>query len=195
MTEAEWLACEDSSRMLHHLLAVSRPVVTERKHRLLSSAYARRQGLGRVKLRQALDKLAEGGSGGALTDRARRLHEELFRDLGCGVRFGGQPAAQLRSYDRLCTMRAAAAPLFRDLFGYPSRPAPSLAPSVLAYGGGTVPRLAAAIYEERAFDRLPVLADALEDAGCTDADILGHCRAGGEHVRGCWVVDLALRKW
>jgi hypothetical protein len=59
---------------------------------------------------------------------------------------------------------------------------------------GTVPKLAAAIYDERAFDRLPVVADALEDAGCTDAAILGHCRAGGEHVRGCWAVDLELGK-
>ena len=58
----------------------------------------------------------------------------------------------------------------------------------------TVRRLAAAIYEERAFDRLPVLADALEDASCTDTEILGHCRSGGEHVRGCWVVDLILGK-
>ncbi len=47
-----------------------------------------------------------------------------------------------------------------------------------------------AIYSERAFDRLPLLADALEDAGCTDADILAHCRSPGPHVRGCWVVDL-----
>jgi hypothetical protein len=50
--------------------------------------------------------------------------------------------------------------------------------------------LARGIYTDRAFDRLPILADALEDAGCTDADILAHCRGGGEHVRGCWVVDL-----
>ena len=50
------------------------------------------------------------------------------------------------------------------------------------------------MYEDRAFDRLPLLADALEDAGCADADILVHCRNGGEHVRGCWVVDLLLGK-
>ena len=41
---------------------------------------------------------------------------------------------------------------------------------------------------------LPILADALQDAGCEDADILGHCRSGGPHVRGCWVVDLVLGK-
>ena len=43
-------------------------------------------------------------------------------------------------------------------------------------------------------DRLAILADALEDAGCDNADILNHCRQPGEHVRGCWVVDLVLGK-
>jgi hypothetical protein len=54
--------------------------------------------------------------------------------------------------------------------------------------------LARGIYEDRAFDRLPILADALIDAGCDDAAILGHCRGPGPHVRGCWVVDLVLGK-
>jgi hypothetical protein len=90
--------------------------------------------------------------------------------------------------------RPAQPDLLRDLFGSPFRPAPPLAPAILAWNGGTVPKLAAAIYDERAFDRLPVLADALEDAGCADAGILSHCRGGGEHVRGCWVVDLMLGK-
>jgi hypothetical protein len=40
------------------------------------------------------------------------------------------------------------------------------------------------------FADLPILADALEDAGCTEAAVLAHCRGGGEHVRGCWAVDL-----
>jgi hypothetical protein len=54
--------------------------------------------------------------------------------------------------------------------------------------------IAEAIYAERAFDRLPILADALEDAGCADADVLTHCRAHPEHARGCWVVDMVLGK-
>jgi hypothetical protein len=58
----------------------------------------------------------------------------------------------------------------------------------------TVFALAYGIYEERAFDRLPILADALEDAGCDHADVLTHCRGDGPHVRGCWVVDLVLGK-
>jgi hypothetical protein len=54
--------------------------------------------------------------------------------------------------------------------------------------------MAEVIYADSAFDRLPVLADALEEAGCTISDILDHCRGPGPHVRGCWVVDLLLGK-
>jgi hypothetical protein len=54
--------------------------------------------------------------------------------------------------------------------------------------------LAEAIYADRAFDRLPILADALEDAGCDDRDMLAHCRTDPDHARGCWVVDLILGK-
>jgi hypothetical protein len=57
-----------------------------------------------------------------------------------------------------------------------------------------VQTLAQAIYDHKAFDRMPILADALEEAGCTEEDILNHCRQPGEHVNGCWVVDLLLGK-
>ncbi|MBY0522733.1 MAG: hypothetical protein K2R98_05020 [Gemmataceae bacterium] len=67
-------------------------------------------------------------------------------------------------------------------------------PSWLDWSSGTVRKLAQVIYEQRTFDRLPILADALEDAGCSDADILTHCRQPGEHVRGCWALDLILGK-
>jgi hypothetical protein len=81
-------------------------------------------------------------------------------------------------------------PLLRDIFENPYRPGwvdPAWqTPQVVA--------VAEAIYEERAFDRLPIMADALEDAGCDNADILSHCRGPGLHVRGCWVVDLLLGK-
>ena len=51
------------------------------------------------------------------------------------------------------------------------------------------------MYEARDFGAMPILADALQDAGCEDAAILDHCRdANGVHVRGCWVVDLVLGK-
>jgi hypothetical protein len=58
----------------------------------------------------------------------------------------------------------------------------------------TVMALARAIQIDRAFDRLPILADALEDAGCDHPDVLAHCRGPGPHARGCWVVDLVLGK-
>ena len=48
--------------------------------------------------------------------------------------------------------------------------------------------------DAREFGNLPVLADALQDAGCENADVLDHCRGPGSHVRGCWVVDLVLGK-
>jgi len=67
-------------------------------------------------------------------------------------------------------------------------------PSWLTWNDGIVLKLAQAIYGDRAFDRMPVLADALEEAGCDNADILAHCRERGDHVRGCWVVDLLLGK-
>jgi hypothetical protein len=76
--------------------------------------------------------------------------------------------------------------MVRDIFVSPFRPVAL----DCTWTTSTVTALAQAIYDDRAFDRLPILADALEDAGCTDADILAHCRGGGEHVRGCWVVDL-----
>lgn len=77
-----------------------------------------------------------------------------------------------------------------DLFGNPFR-----AVTVdRAWLTPTVVSVAASIYTDRAFDRLPILADALEEAGCTNPDILGHCRSEGPHVRGCWVVDLILGK-
>jgi hypothetical protein len=55
-------------------------------------------------------------------------------------------------------------------------------------------RLAEQIYKERAFNRLPTLADALEESGCQEAALLAHCRGPGPHVRGCWAVDLILSK-
>jgi hypothetical protein len=80
----------------------------------------------------------------------------------------------------------------RDLLGGQGRP-PGL-DSVRAWNGGCVVKLARAVYQERRFQDLPVLADALEEAGCTDTEILTHCRQPGDHVPGCWLVDLLLGK-
>jgi hypothetical protein len=82
----------------------------------------------------------------------------------------------------------------RDIVFNPFRLAPQVEPAWLAVNDGAVRSLAEAIYEERAFDRLPILADALEEAGCTDAEVLNHCRAEGVHLRGCWLIDHLLAK-
>ncbi|MBY0522827.1 MAG: hypothetical protein K2R98_05495 [Gemmataceae bacterium] len=65
-------------------------------------------------------------------------------------------------------------------------------PAWLTWDSGTVPRLTQAIAEEHAYDRLPILADALEEAGCSDTELLTHCRRGGEHAGTCWVTDLLV---
>ena len=63
-----------------------------------------------------------------------------------------------------------------------------------AWRTSDVVALAKGIFEDRAFDRMPILADALEDAGCGEPSVLAHCRGDDPHVRGCWVVDLVLGK-
>jgi hypothetical protein len=80
--------------------------------------------------------------------------------------------------------------LVRDIFGNPFRPI-TLDPRWLT---STVRDLAGTIYDERVFERLPILADALMDAGCDSEDVIKHCRGEGPHVRGCWVIDLLLER-
>jgi hypothetical protein len=86
--------------------------------------------------------------------------------------------------------RMAQADLLRDLLGNLFRPQTLDA----AWLTSTVVSLTQAIYDERAFERMPILADALEDAGCTNAEILNHCRKPALHVPGCWVLDLLLAR-
>jgi hypothetical protein len=87
----------------------------------------------------------------------------------------------------------AQANLLHDVFGNPFRPV-TINPDWLAWKDGTIRRIAQNIYKDRAFDRMPILADALEDAGCADESILRHCRAEGPHVRGCHILDVLLGK-
>jgi hypothetical protein len=91
--------------------------------------------------------------------------------------------------------------VLRDLVGNPFRRSPDFEPAWLAWKGGIVREQALAAYEHRELPdgtldpaRLAVLADALADTGCTDAELLGHLRGPGPHVRGCWALDLVLSK-
>lgn len=115
-----------------------------------------------------------------------RLAVEVAEECGAAV------AATAGRFDRTlyAAEQKAQCDLARDLFGNPFRPV-AFDP---AWRATTALAIARDIYDDRAFDRLPILADALEDAGCTNEEILNHCRQPGEHVRGCWVVDLVLGK-
>ncbi len=86
--------------------------------------------------------------------------------------------------------RAAQTDVLRDAFRNPTRRSPFRS----GWRTEAVVSLAQGIYEERAWDRMSVLGDALEEAGCDDPEVLQHCRGPNEHQRGCWVVDLALNR-
>jgi hypothetical protein len=125
-------------------------------------------------------------------------HENAAR----GAIYGSEAVARVVAHDcpeglegdaSLRNSRAALVPLLEDLFANYFHQV-AVNPAWLTWNEGAVCKLAQGIYDERAFDRLPILADALEDAGCDNADLLAHCRSGREHVRGCWVVDLLLGK-
>jgi hypothetical protein len=82
------------------------------------------------------------------------------------------------------------ADLLRDIFGNPFR----LVAFDPAWRTHTTTGIAAKMYADRNFSAMPILADALEEAGCDSVDVFLHCREPGTHVRGCWVVDLVLDK-
>jgi hypothetical protein len=131
--------------------------------------------------------------------RAGKIRENLYWVLAAPsdilVCAKGTPYRMARGDDRL--VREPSDPRFADLireiFANPFGP-PRIEPGWKRYNNGAVVHLAQTVSDEQDFSHLPVLADALEDAGCTDAAILEHCRRPGGHVRGCWVVDLILGK-
>ena len=182
MTEAEWLTSSEPERMRQFVCNNT----SERKRLLHMVAWCRCSKLAArdQRSREAVD-VAERLADGLASDQD-------FRSSGCGA-FLVKAVPILLGY-HYRTDHPQQAHLLRDVVGNPFRSAAVLNPSWLAWNDGAIRKMAQAIYDARAFDRLPLLADALEDAGCTDADILAHCRSGGEHVRGCWVVDLLLGK-
>ena len=107
-----------------------------------------------------------------------------------GLSVGGEEEAPRRNQEVIFQ-----ANLVRDIFGNPFETNPPVInPEWLAWDGGVVKNMADRIYNERDFAALPVLADALQDAGCDDERILSHLRGSGPHVRGCWCLDLILGK-
>jgi hypothetical protein len=131
----------------------------------------------------------------AVTHPSMTADEQVQMASGCSCLL--LQGAQVSMYDQpgLDAIRKEtgilSAKLVRDIFGNPFRPVTFDAD----WRTSTVVALAKQMYESRDFSAMPILADALQDAGCENDDILKHCRdAKGVHVRGCWVVDLVLGK-
>src|SRR5262249_24535626 len=220
MTEAEWLACANPTPMLEFL----RGKASDRKLRLFASACCRRlwhivtQERSRKAI-EMLERYVDGQTGqielsravrGAERDAASSCGRGFVYDAVAAVIAAGDPnttsvdaailaahnatnAAGGLSLHRRTAEQSSQAQFLRCIIGNPFRPV-AIAPPWLAWNDGTVRKIAQAIYDDRAFDRMPVLADALEDAGCDAADLLAHCRGPNVHVRGCWTVDLILGK-
>jgi hypothetical protein len=89
--------------------------------------------------------------------------------------------------------RLAQADLLREVVGNPFRPI-AVEPAWLKWNGGAVPKMAQAVLADGRFADLPILADALEEAGCGQAELLAHLRGPGPHARGCWALGLLLGK-
>jgi hypothetical protein len=203
MDEARWVRCTDPEPMLAFL----QDKVTERLLRRFSIACHRRLIPITSAEEQAWFDEAEritDGTGGGDAGRSVAGGDFTFESFSMG---GGEPTNLIRwppgfyvqavtnreGLARISTRaeRAAQCHLLRDIVGNPFRPAAFDTAWLLA-DDGRVPRIARAIYEEERFDGLPVLADALLDAGCDDEAIVAHLREPGPDVRGCWALDLCL---
>jgi hypothetical protein len=207
MTEQEWLASTDLQVMLEFLRASGG--LSSRKYRLLFVAVCRHLNGKSGTLKQAIEvaeRYADGRTGPEEVEAAKR-GTGPFGYLYSEALLGTEPSGAFylitmppRSRRRQLR-RAAHASLVRDILGPLPFRSVTVLPSARTWSGGTVIKLAQAAYDDRLLrsghldpNRLAVLADALEEAGCADPDILGHCRSSGVHVRGCWVLDLVLEK-
>lgn len=216
MTEARWLTCTDPSMMLRY---VRRRYSGDRKFRLFAVAACHRirHRLPDDRCRGALEVCERFAEGLASTDElkaAEAAAEAAFTEfdnrdgwetaaaaVSAACHFGEDVPAFAASAARQATWLVWPrtqrrlevrwqAQVAHDTFGNPFRPV-AVSPSWLT---STVTQIASGIYADRAFDRLPILADALQDAGCENPDLLDHCRSHGPHVRGCWAIDLVLEK-
>jgi hypothetical protein len=193
MTEAEWLACEDPTPMLH----VLRGKTSDRKVVLFSCACVRRIGdYQEGNLRNRIRDLSDFAE--RYADDLVTLHELRARVTAIGREGQSLPedpwewaACHAGNARQHSVPRSERLAILHDIFGNPFRTF-SFSPE---WRTDTAVSLARQMYDSRGFSAMPILADALQDAGCDSEDILSHCRDTSlTHVRGCWVVDLVLEK-
>jgi hypothetical protein len=181
-------------------------MASERKLRLFVAACARSLRLAFGDEQEKVADIHERYADGLATDfdvkRFLRAGLQLPLDVPLNpvwdsARLAAKTAADfthLDTRDNTEEENASIAVLLRDLFGpLPFQPV-TIDPSLLTWYGGSVVQLAKMIYDESKFGLMPALADALEQAGCHEQDILGHCRGLGPFAKGCWVVDFLLGK-
>jgi hypothetical protein len=204
MTESQWQAETDDPYSLINYLGRR---VSSRKARLFACACFRRSKPELKRWEQKIVEVAERYADGLVGEEELKQAEEesvgksgvawvtLTADWWTAVE-AARAAGEWRDEAGQCS-------LVRDFFGNPFRPLPpkrgkrkwkeNLA-AWLAWNDGTVRKIAQGVYDNCAFDSIPILGDALEDAGCTEVAILAHLRGPGPHVRGCWALDLILGK-
>jgi hypothetical protein len=208
MTEAEWSTSTDPGAMLTSLLDGGS--VSDRKLRLFACACCHHIGdlLHHPRSWGAIQVAERFVDGAATLSELAAAYAEASCDAGYAAAYTAHLSAvtaAINASDQARLTRSANAPdsltdaewtaqswLLRDIAGPLPFRAVTIDPACLTWNHSTVPAIARRIYEGKSFHDLAILADALEDAGCTDAQILAHCRGGGPHVRGCWVVDLLL---
>lgn len=204
MTETEWQYASEP----HLMLAFLRGRENDRKLRLFAVACSRRiwnliDDLGRAAV-EAAENFADGELGPDEL-RAARLACQGARGMASWYAAATNPEIAARNAARSAQAGVADDPrlgteagellaqagLVREIFG------PDPFRQIIVDSNWLTPtmiQLAQVMYDDRAFDRMMELADALHDAGCDNDEILSHCRGPGPHVRGCWVVDMVLGK-
>ena len=203
MTRDEWLRSEDPQAMLTWLRDADR-VQSDRKLRLFACACVRQVwGLLADTRSRAAVEAAERYADGEATSRELAVARAA---AGGAALVAAWDAARAAAGDAaLVAAKKLQAILLRDIVGDPFAAARWRGKTVeeMRAEGWADPRpylpplvsgMAQRIYDERDFAALPVMADALEDAGCGDAALLAHLRLPGQHVRGCWALDLILGK-
>jgi hypothetical protein len=188
--EVRWLAATNPDELLRS------SCLRERKQRLFACAVCRRlpevqADAGALRAVEAAECYADG--------RVVKKEMRKARKASC-LHWLSSFEAEEEAILALWRARGVLAPaayaelcdLLRDLTGSPHRPAVSVRAAWLRSNGGAARALAEAIYEQGCFEEMPVLADALEDAGCASEELLAHLRGPGEHARGCWALDRLL---
>jgi hypothetical protein len=202
MTEAEWDDCTDPNEMVRFLWGTA----SDRQVRLMASAYCRllwgfmgkasRKAviLGEQMVDEPVHESHREAVVRAAVEAVCRFEEGsgdffMAADMAYRIPCNDGWYAAAWTIGNWSPPLASGVLIVRDIIGNPFRPA-RIEPAWLTWNDGTVVKLAQNIYDERAFDQMPILGDALQDAGCETPEVLDHCRQAMLHVRGCWLLDL-----